>query len=164
MSAATFTESDWLGDAAASSKPHAGGRPAKGHTGRQRKIHCERCGFIAYASRGALERSGYPRCACGDAMVLANLRDRAAVEWDALEHELVSYGRDAYNAAMRELGFTDMIQPAARARSLGGGAQKRCQWEGGYCTRFASGRYCAEHNPHKTARRTARYIDIGRAA
>jgi hypothetical protein len=100
----------------------------------------------------------------GEPMALANLRDRAAVEWDALERELASYGRDAYNAAMRELGFTDMIEPKRVSARLGGGAQKRCQWEGGYCTKFASGRYCAEHDPHETARRTARYIDIERAA
>jgi hypothetical protein len=166
MSAPTFTESDWLGGATAppAPKPHAGGRPAKGYVGKQRKIHCERCGFIAYVTRAALARCGFPTCACGEPMVLANLRDRAIVEWDALERELASYGRDAYNAAMRELGFTAMIEPKRVSARLGGGAQKRCRWEGGYCAKFASGRYCAEHDPHETARRTARYIDIGRAA
>lgn len=92
----------WLGEVA---QPHkSGGRPAKGHVGRQRKVHCERCGFIAYASRGALQRSGLPSCGCGEPMTLANLRDRAAVEWDALEAELRSYGRETFNSAMRELG------------------------------------------------------------
>jgi hypothetical protein len=82
-------------------------------------------------------------------MVLANLRDRAIVEWDELERELADYGRDAYNAAMRELGYTDMVEPKRGSRGLSGAGQKRCQWEGGYCTRFASGRYCPEHANHR---------------
>jgi len=104
-----ISETDWLGDVTAYTKP-LGGRPAKGHTGRQRKLYCERCGFIAYASRGALERCGFPSCACGEPMALANLRDRALVEWEQLERELMAYGRDAYNAAMRELGHTGMVE------------------------------------------------------
>lgn len=133
----------WLGEVPTQRRP--GGRPAKGHTGRQRKVHCERCGFIAYASRGALQRSGFPCCGCGEAMTLANLRDRAAVEWDALEAELLSYGRGAYDAAMRELGYVDMIAPSAPRRS--GAVQHRCEWEGGYCAKFTIGRYCPEHEP-----------------
>ncbi len=124
----------------------AGGRPAKGHVGRQRKMHCERCGFIAYASRGALQRSGLPRCGCGEPMQLANLRDRAAVEWDALEAELVSYGRDAYDAAMLELGYTDMIAPRTAPRKSGA-VQHRCAAEG--CHKFTAGRYCPEHVEHR---------------
>jgi hypothetical protein len=131
----------WLGEVAA--PQNVGGRPAKGHVGRQRKVHCERCGFIAYASRGALQRSGFPVCGCGEPMTLANLRDRAAVEWDELEAELLSYGRGAYDAAMRELGYTAMIAGKAPRRS--GAAQHRCEWEGGYCAKFTSGRYCPEH-------------------
>jgi hypothetical protein len=141
MSATALTEA-WLGDATASPAVSRGGRPAKGHVGRQRKVHCERCGFIAYASRGALQRSGLPRCGCGESMTLANLRDRAAVEWDALEAELVSYGRDAYTAAMRELGYAGMVEP--RTRPAGSGlVQRRCEASG--CHRFSVGRYCREH-------------------
>ena len=144
-------EQDWLGDAA---RPvvNVGGRPAKGHTGRQRKVLCEACGFIAYASRGALQRSGFPVCGCGRPMALANLRDRAAVEWDALEAELASYGRDAYTAAMRELGYTDMIERGSRY-GKGGGPQKRCEETG--CNVFASGRYCNEHAGHRPERASA---------
>jgi hypothetical protein len=149
MSATALTESAWLGDVESpATRRNLAGRPAKGHVGRQRKVHCERCGFIAYASRGALQRSGLPVCGCGEPMTLANLRDRAAVEWDALEAELVSYGRDAYDAAMRELGYTGMIEPRTAPRKSGA-AQKRCQWEGGYCAKFASGRYCPEHREHR---------------
>lgn len=132
----------WLGEVA--EPRNVGGRPAKGYVGRQRKIHCEPCGFIAYASRGALQRSGLPVCGCGEPMTLANLRDRAAVEYDALEAELLSYGRDAYDAAMRELGYTGMIAKRS-GDSKGGAEQHRCEWEGGYCSVFASGRYCSEH-------------------
>jgi hypothetical protein len=137
------TETAWLGGVAVAPRK-SGGRPAKGHVGRQRKVHCERCGFIAYASRGALQRSGLPRCGCGEPMALANLRDRAAVEWDALAAELLSYGRDAYDAAMRELGCTGMIAPR-KAPAGSGLVQHRCEWEGGYCSKFTSGRYCPEH-------------------
>jgi hypothetical protein len=136
---APATNTDWLGDATASPTPNLGGRPAKGHVGRQRKVHCERCGFIAYASRGALQRSGLPVCGCGEAMTLANLRDRAAVEWDALEAELVSYGRDAYTAAMRELGYGGVVEPHTAPRRSGA-AQQRCQGPG--CHKFTVGRYC----------------------
>ena len=139
----SVAESAWLGEVVAPPVSR-GGRPAKGHVGRQRKVHCEACGFIAYASRGALQRSGLPVCGCGQPMLLANLRDRAAVEWDALEAELLSYGRDAYDAAMRELGYRDMIEPR-RAPRKSGAAQHRCGWEGGYCSKFVSGVYCPEH-------------------
>jgi hypothetical protein len=71
-------------------RPHRVGRPAKDHSGRQRKLQCERCGFLCYVSRGALQRCGVPRCACGETLRLANLRDRAAVEWDQLAAELES--------------------------------------------------------------------------
>jgi len=79
-------------------------------------------------------------------MVLANLRDRAAVEWDELESELVSYGRAAYMAAMRELGYTDMIERGSR-HGKGGGPQKRCEEHG--CHVFATGRYCPTHTDHR---------------
>ncbi len=70
-------------------------------------------------------------------MLLASAADRAAVEWDALEAELLSYGRDAYDAAMRELGYRDMIEPR-RAPRKSGAAQHRCGWEGGYCSEFVT--------------------------
>jgi hypothetical protein len=41
---------------------------------------------------------------------------------------------------MRELGYTDMVEPKRVSRGLSGARQKRCRWEGGYCTKFASGR------------------------
>jgi hypothetical protein len=142
-----LSESAWLGDIVPPATTPAG-RPNKGHTGRMRKVHCEACGVILYGSRAALQRSGLPSCGCGEPMTLANLRDRAVVEWDALEAELRSYGRDAYNAAMRELGYTDMIEPRTAPRKSGA-AQHRCEWEGGYCAKFASGRYCPEHVEHR---------------
>jgi hypothetical protein len=138
-------ETDWLGDAASPSR-NPGGRPAKGHRGRQRKLRCERCGFIAYSSASALERAGRPTCGCGEPMVLANLRDRAIVEWDQLERELSKLGERAFNAAMRELGYRDMIGRRSGDRKSGGD-QRRCGY--GSCTRWARGRYCAEHLEHR---------------
>jgi hypothetical protein len=146
MSATALNESAWLGDVAPPVVRNVGGRPAKGHVGRQRKVHCEACGFIAYASRSALQRSGLPVCGCGEPMTLANLRDRAAVEWDALEAELRSYGRDAYDAAMRELGYSAMVEP--RTRPAGSGlAQHRCEVWG--CHKFSAGRHCPEHERYQ---------------
>src|SRR5580704_903811 len=95
------SETDWLGDV----KPakNIGGRPAKGHTGRQRKIHCERCQVILYGSRAALERSGLPFCGCGERMVLANFRDRvAAGDADALAVVDAEAGAEFERAAQRE--------------------------------------------------------------
>lgn len=146
-----LTESAWLGDVVQSPAVlNRGGRPAKGYQGRQRKVHCERCGFIAYASRSALQRSGLPRCGCDEPLRLANLRDRYAVEPDALEAELLSYGRSAYDAAMRELG-----EPVERedggAYGHTGAVQHRCAWEGGYCPKFTAAVYCHEHEQHRPA-------------
>jgi hypothetical protein len=78
-------------------------------------------------------------------MVLANLRDRAVVEWDALERDLMARGGDAFDSAMRELGFTDMIAP--RRKGVSGAVQHRCEVDG--CMRFASGRFCHEHEAHR---------------
>jgi len=78
-----IAESDWLGDATASPTPNPGGRPAKGHVGRQRKLHCEISGFIAYASARAVERCGFPVCACGEPLRWANDRDRLAARTGA---------------------------------------------------------------------------------
>lgn len=147
MSAQPYEVDPWLGDIPTESTPSAPvGRPAKSYSGRMRKVHCVGCGCIVYASRGALQRSGLPACGCGERMQLANLRDRAAVEWDALAAELESYGRDAYDAAMRELGHVDMIAPR-RSTEHHGGAQRRCEVNG--CHKFAAGRYCAEHEQHR---------------
>jgi hypothetical protein len=55
-------------------------RPAKGHKGRQRKLECSGCGFIAYASRGAIERAGVPMCGCGEPLTVANVRDLIALD------------------------------------------------------------------------------------
>lgn len=135
-------QDDFLGDVVHVRK--TGGRPAKGHVGRQRKVHCEGCGVILYGSMAALTRSGLPVCGCGERMQLANLRDRAAVEWDVLELEMGSWSREAYNAAMRELGYTGRLETRTYSRQSGA-VQRRCGWEGGQCVRFVSGRYCPEH-------------------
>jgi hypothetical protein len=149
-------ESDWLGDVAAA--PVTRGRPAArpGHPKtRSRKLECHGCGFIARASRGALVRAGMPSCGCGERMALADLRDRAAVDWDALAAELESYGRGAYDAAMRELGYTDMIAPRDTG-GRGGGPPKRCAvWQ---CHRFTAAEYCAEHAGHRPEVTAARRV------
>ena len=134
----------WLGTAVPSRNP--GGRPVKNRSGKLRKVHCELCGVILYASASALQRSGLPTCGCGEPMVLANLRDRAIVEWDQLERELSQLGERAFNQAMRELGYTDMILKRHGDRKSGGD-QRRCEF--GSCTRWARGRYCAEHEAHR---------------
>jgi hypothetical protein len=53
-------------------------RPAKGHTGRQRKLACS-CGFICYASAGAIRKRGVPVCACGEPLTIAHMRDAVKV-------------------------------------------------------------------------------------
>lgn len=143
------TESDWLGGATASPAPNPGGRPAKDHRGRQRKLLCDSCGFIAYATTGAIERAGgLPICACGGTLTLPNLRDRAVVEWDTLAGELKQLGPDAWNDAMREIGSPDLVVRTLRPR-LSGARQHRCETSG--CTRFSTGRYCPEHVEHRPA-------------
>jgi hypothetical protein len=79
-------------------------------------------------------------------MVLANLRDRAIVEWGELERELSNVGERAFNQTMRELGYTDMILKRHGDRKSGGD-QRRCEF--GSCTRWARGRYCPEHEVHR---------------
>jgi hypothetical protein len=148
-----LTETAWLGDTVPPVARGKVGRPAKDHSGRQRKVYCQRCGFIAYASRRALQRAGMPSCGCGESLQIANLRDRAAVEWDALAEELESYGRDAYDAAMRELGYTNMIAPR-RSAERHGGRQRRCEASG--CEKFTAGRYCPEHEHDRPAMAAAR--------
>lgn len=138
----TYEIDAWLGEIPATRGPI--GRPHTSRSGRMRKVLCDGCGCILYASAGALLSAGLPVCGCGASMSLPNLRDRAVVEWDALAAELESYGRDAYDAAMRELGYTDMIAPRTGERKSGL-AQHRCEWEGGHCVKFTSSRYCDEH-------------------
>src|SRR2546421_11131091 len=73
------------------------GRPAKDHAGRQRKLYCAECGFIAYSTREALRRCGFPSCGCGELLRLANLRDRVAGEWSAVEAELRALAPSSWN-------------------------------------------------------------------
>ena len=149
MSAPTFTESEWLGDVTASPAPNPGGRPAKGHVGRQRKLSCL-CGIACYTSARAVERYGFPRCACGEEMRWANMRDRLALEPETVREEL---SRSAFNALCREHGWSGLVEhsgeelQAQERRGNGSSAhpRKRCAWEGGYCNAFTAGRYCSEH-------------------
>jgi hypothetical protein len=146
MSAGTLTESAWLGDVVPLAVRGVGGRPAKGHVGRQRKLLCSGCGFIAYASAGAIGRAGgLPTCGCGGELHLPNLRDRAAVEGDALEAELMRSGPDAWNEACRELGTRDAMIVRSFKRDGGAEGSKRCEWTS--CSKFSRGRFCPEHDP-----------------
>ena len=66
------------------------GRPAarskaKRHSSRQRKLACSACGFICYASAGAVIACGLPRCACGAPMSVANPRDLAVIDPDQFD-------------------------------------------------------------------------------
>jgi hypothetical protein len=76
-------------------------------------------------------------------MVLANLRDIALIEPDALE----KLGRKSWNAAMRELGYSDMVERRAPARRI---PQPQCAAEG--CSKFRKlgDRYCVEHQELET--------------
>jgi hypothetical protein len=135
--------SSWLAE-----EPRRGGRPCKGRAPqrkRMRKLQCIDCGLIVYAtSATAIRETGPPTCGCGGAMIVPNLRDRAAIERELLEAELIEYGRDAYNAAARVLGWGLWIEPS-RDRQ-GGAERRRCQWQGGHCVKYPSGGlYCPEH-------------------
>lgn len=154
-----MNESDWLGDVSEAPR-NVGGRPAKDYSARgNRKIECPDCGFIARCSAASIERAGgLPSCACGAAMIVPNLRDRAVIEWDALEAELTALGveRDAsgkviadpFADAMRELGFDGMvISPYGNRR--GGATQTRCEASG--CHKYSAGRYCPEHEHERPA-------------
>jgi hypothetical protein len=159
MTTQTINETDWLGDVTASPGRNPGGRPAIDYRGYQRKLVCDSCGFIAYATAGALTRAGgFPTCACGQPLVLANLRDRAVYEWDKLEAELQALGVDAWNEAMREIGALDLVKRAPRDRR-GGAVQKRCEVHG--CNRFSGARFCHEHEAHQPEV-TATHRRVGR--
>lgn len=142
---------DWLAGAELEPK-NIGGRPRTNGAGKLIALECDECGLkLKATSRAALEQSGLPSCGCGGAFALVNMRDRAAIEWDALELELRAAGAQAYNDAMRELGHIDALLPVDshgrlenRDRRAGEG-QARCQWAGGHCMRYVSGRYCDEH-------------------
>lgn len=145
-------ETDWLGEPQASKPDRSrGGRKRTNGAGdRSRLIECPECGFKARTSATALREAGFPTCGCGTRLELANMRDRAAVEPDALLDDLAKLAPRDQNAAYRELGWHDLTVPldskgriAAGPRS--GVSMKRCAWEGGYCTKFATGRYCPEH-------------------
>lgn len=153
-------ESDWLGDLAVPPRNVGGRAASKDRPGRMRKVQCPDCATILYCTSVAALERGLPTCACGTPMILPNLRDRAVVEWDALELELRSMSRADYNKAARELGLTP--EPADLTRlggSKGGAEQQRCQWDGGFCARYASSSgYCREHRPGASDRR---YMERG---
>lgn len=141
-----LNETDWL-DAPTR---NVGGRPPKGYSARSnRKLECPSCGFACRCSTAAVKRAAaLPTCGCGVGMIVPNLRDRAAIEPDALEAELCEQGRTVYNAAARELGWPHWSAPKRESRS----GTSRCQWEGGYCMTFVSGRFCREHEPKASER------------
>lgn len=100
-------------------------RPAKGHVGRQRKLECPSCGFIARASRGAVQTVGLPTCACGEPMVLPELRDLLELGMIDVNH--------VPSHELRALGYTDSV--SLRRRNLGNPTFRRCSAEG--CNRQA---------------------------
>lgn len=165
------TEADWLAGSEQSLAIHRGGRARVNGTGdRNLKLECPACGFTARASAGAVRAAGgLPTCACGSPLELPVLRDRFRLDPDGLQDELERAGfsaardrgasmsdaeeaaRVAWNDAARELERRDLVvPPPARDQRA---ATSRCQWEGGYCSVFVGGRYCAEHDPHEPARR-----------
>jgi hypothetical protein len=94
--------------------------------------------MIVYASAAAYARCGLPTCGCGERMTLANLRDVAVVEPESLDR----LGERDFNAAMRELGYVDMIRAKAPPRRI---AQPQCAEPG--CSRFRKygDRWCVDH-------------------
>jgi hypothetical protein len=75
----------------------------------------------------------------------ANERDRLVIE----PHELLDeIGPKRFRALCFEHGWRDLVThlaPTERELSGDRGGPSRCQWEGGYCSRFTSGRFCSEH-------------------
>jgi hypothetical protein len=125
-----------------SAKAKKPGRPAKGHTGRQRKLSCPTCGFICYASASAITSAGLPACGCGAPIVLVNVRDIALIEPERLEQSLRMTSRKQRTAAMRELGWLDGIERRNAGRRS---PQPQCSADG--CSKFRKrgDRFCAEH-------------------
>jgi hypothetical protein len=130
------------------------GRPparakAKRHSSRQRKLACNSCGFICYASAGAVIACGLPVCACGQPLSVALPRDLAVIDPDGFEQLAGRLSKAAHNRLMRACGFDAMIlrdkghDPiVARMRAA---RQKRCAADG--CGRFAANGSptCAQH-------------------
>jgi len=130
------------------------GRPpartkAKRHSSRQRKLACSACGFICYASAGAVIACGLPLCSCGRPLAIANPRDLAVIDPDSFEELTGRLSKVAHNAMTRDAGFDDMIlrdrghdPVVARMRAA---RQKRCAADG--CGRFAAkgSPNCAQH-------------------
>lgn len=156
-------ESDWLGDVEETAPRRRGGRlRVNGAGDRSRKLECPECGFICRTSAGALERAGFPSCGCGTVLEAPNLRDRMRLEPETVEEEIGRFSLREQNRIWRELGYLDLVVPLdadGRLKNLerrSGAAPRTCQWDGGYCNVYVSGQYCAEHDPHKLARREAR--------
>jgi hypothetical protein len=76
---------------------------------RQRKLHCVGCGFICYASAGAVSSCGLPSCGCGLPLVVANPRDLAVIDPEGFDQLAGVLPKAAHNAMMREAGFDGMI-------------------------------------------------------
>jgi len=114
----------------------AGGRPKTNGTGYRanNKLLCSSCGFIARASRGALERCGVPLCGCG-AGPLELVSELEAAERD---------GRETHELERWEAGA---IERASRAKRLSGASDKRCAASG--CNKFALLRYCPAHESER---------------
>jgi hypothetical protein len=75
----------------------------------------------------------------------ANERDRLTIEPDELLNDI---GTKRFRALCFQHGFNDLAKHLAPVeRDLAGdrGGANRCQWQGGYCMRYVSGRYCSEH-------------------
>lgn len=99
---------------------------------RQRKLHCVSCGFICYASAGAMISCGLPTCACGTQLQVAKPRDLAVVDPDAFDELAGILSKRGHNEMMRECGFDQMIirdkchDPAVqRARALRAHAKRK---------------------------------------
>lgn len=74
-------------------------------------------------------------------MHLPEIRDRAAVDWDAVAVELATYSADALRNAERELG--GKMAPARSQYERSSGDRKRCAVIG--CGAFVRGTYCDDH-------------------
>jgi hypothetical protein len=108
---------------------------------RLRKVECGQCGCILYGSAAALSQ-GLPGCACGGSFTVPKLADLEVIDPDGFEALLEGLSERAFHAAMRELGYTDMIrakQPPRRTQ------QPQCGHDG--CSHFRryGTKYCATH-------------------
>jgi hypothetical protein len=121
-------------------------KPGKRSSCRLLKIQCDQCGIILRGSAAAL-RAGLPVCACGGSFGLTSLADVERVDPDTFEQTVNSLGQRAHTEAMRELGYTDMIERRAPPRRI---PQPQCAYPS--CSRFrALGvQFCSEHQQHDT--------------